>query len=70
MEEAPEPFAQPHNIEKVDVPAATPPQWMVGEGVGMKQISERWRSTAEKWPALTFYQRFESVIALFAPPTM
>jgi len=29
----------------------------------MKYISERWRSIAEKWPSLTFYQRFESVIA-------
>ncbi len=29
----------------------------------MKNLSKRWRFLAEQWPALTFYQRFESVIA-------
>jgi hypothetical protein len=30
----------------------------------MKHLSKRWRVIVEKWPTLTFYQRFESVIAL------
>jgi len=30
----------------------------------MKHLSLRWRVIAEKWPALTLYQRFENVIAL------
>jgi len=29
----------------------------------MKHLLLRWRLIAEQWPALTFYQRFESVIA-------
>jgi hypothetical protein len=30
----------------------------------MKPFLLRWRRTAEQWPALTLYQRFESAIAL------
>jgi uncharacterized membrane protein (DUF373 family) len=29
----------------------------------MKHVLLRWRLIAEQWPALTFYQRFESLIA-------
>jgi uncharacterized membrane protein (DUF373 family) len=29
----------------------------------MKEISKSWRSITEQWPALTLYQRFESVVA-------
>ena len=29
----------------------------------MKHVLLRWRSIAEQWPALTFYQRFESGVA-------
>jgi len=30
----------------------------------MKSLFPRWRFMAEQWPTLTFYQRFESAIAL------
>lgn len=30
----------------------------------MKQGLRKWRSVVERWPELTFYQRFESLIAL------
>jgi uncharacterized membrane protein (DUF373 family) len=30
----------------------------------MKQVLVRWRSTAEQWRRMTFYQRFESLISL------
>ena len=30
----------------------------------VKETLTRWRLLHEQWPALTFYQRFESVIAL------
>jgi uncharacterized membrane protein (DUF373 family) len=30
----------------------------------MKEISKSWRLITEKWPGLTLYQRFESVVAL------
>src|SRR5262245_54457062 len=29
----------------------------------MKEISKSWRTITERWPAMTIYQRFESVVA-------
>jgi hypothetical protein len=31
---------------------------------GMNQLLLRWHALTERWQALTFYQRFESMIAL------
>jgi uncharacterized membrane protein (DUF373 family) len=34
------------------------------ETEGSKRERRRWRAFAEQWPSLTFYQRFESLVAL------